>query len=275
METSYVSFLLPDKTWAYISAETGFAPVLQILSNAHKMKSGPDGKPLLHLAYTPENKIFMDYQQQNDGSFRVSYNKLPPDSTRLASAARNTMFLSLLPMLKEGEIYLFHGGLTVDNDGFGAIFCGPSGVGKSTAVAKAGKIWEILADDLMYLSFQNGKLFAQPGPTWSSYLFGKERLAECDINRIVEVRNIIILSRVGEFGIHQLPRQQAGLMLANSFIEMITWHSEMALHDKTLSAQLKRVAFDGVMKAVSTQNIHLLTSCVDTDITPFLKQITV
>ncbi len=272
LEISFASFSLPCGQKAYISADAASSPALEILRHAHNMSDEPSGKHLLHIACDGEQDAPLTFRE-TQGVATAIYRKLPTTAPALASRARNIMFLALLPMLKKREIFLFHGGLCVDDHGYGCIFCGPSGVGKSTAVAKSGKIWEILADDLMYLSFQDGKLLASPGPTWSSYLVGKERFAECNISRVVEVKNIIILSRIGKFGIHPLSGQKAKLLLANSFIEMPAWHAQIALRDADLTAELRKNAFEGVWQCRKTQKIHLLTSNVDTDITPFLRQI--
>ncbi len=272
MEISYASFSLPGGREVHISAEPAFAPALEILRRSHRMCDISRGENLLHVTHIPEQPNAL--RISGSGNLRqLAYRRTPQNLKQWISAARNIMFFSLLPMLDKGEIFLFHGGLTVDCNGFGCIFCGPSGVGKSTAVAKSSRIWEILSDDLMYLTFHGGRLFAQPGATWSTYLTGKERICECDVNRIIEVKNIIVLSRIGEAGIHPLTGQQGKLMLAGSFIDMITWHSRMALNDTNITSRLRQSAFEGVMRCGSASQIYRLTSEVDTDITPFLQQI--
>ena len=269
LEYSYASFPLPCGKNVYISADAALSPVLETLRAAHKMQNIPLGEHLLHAAFDPEQEKNVVFSPAHS----VTYRHEAVTPTAQAARARNIMFLSLLPLLQNSQLFLFHGGLMVDGNGDGCIFCGPSGVGKSTAVTKSGKIWEILADDLMYLSFSDGRLFARPGPTWSTYLAGKERLVECDIKRVVEVKNIVILSRIGKFGIHRLTGQKARLMLANSFVEMVSWHSSMALRDENLTTALRKVAFEGMMMCNGNQQIYCLTSDVDTDITPFLQQI--
>lgn len=269
LEKSYASFSLPCGKNVYISADAALSPVLETLRAAHKMQDTPLGEHLLHAAYDPAQEKVAAFSPAHS----VTYRNEAVSLTAQAARARNIMFLALLPLLQKSQLFLFHGGLALDSNGDGCIFCGPSGVGKSTAVTKCGKIWEILADDLMYLSFSDGRLFARPGPTWSTYLAGKERLVECDINRVVEVKNIIILSRIEEFGIHRMTGQKAKLMLANSFVEMVSWHASMALRDENLTAALRKTAFEGMMMCNEKQRIYRLTSEVDTDITPFLQQI--
>jgi hypothetical protein len=89
----------------------------------------------------------------------------------------------------------------------------------------------------------------------------------------VEVKNVIVLSRIGEFGIHRLSSNQAGLLLANSFIEMTSWNSEFAKDDPETAKALRLKAFDGVLRMAQSTPIYLLTSDVDTDIAPFQRQI--
>jgi hypothetical protein len=246
--------------------------VLDIVSRAHNMSSSPEYKILSTLSFNPD--IHREITLDNNNSIPdIQLGVIPKFPQHCAALARCIMFLALRPQINAGNMYLMHGGLLVDENGSGCIICGPSGVGKSTAVEKAGKIWEILSDDLVYLTWQDGKFYAQPGPTWSSYIFGKERLVDCDISRIVEVKNVIVLSRIGEFGIHRLSSNQAGLLLANSFIEMTSWNSEFAKDDPETAKALRLKAFDGVLRMAQSTPIYLLTSDVDTDIAPFQRQI--
>ncbi|MBR2345220.1 MAG: hypothetical protein IKA71_05485 [Lentisphaeria bacterium] len=266
----HISWPLPDGSAADIAMEPDCKKVSDMLADAHHMYRVSGNKKLSVLHVNPESKKRLSVSYSDDIP-EIQIGQLPQNLYQTASMARDVMFLTLRPLLESGQMYLMHGGLTVDTNGNGCIFCGPSGVGKSTAVAKAGKIWEILSDDLIYLSWYKDKLYAQPGPTWSSYLFNKERLADCDIRRIVEVKNVIILSRVNEFGIHKLTSNQAGLMLANSFIEMVSWHSELALHDQEVTKNLRIKAFEGVWRTTENTPVYRLTSQADTDITAFLQ----
>ena len=82
----------------------------------------------------------------------------------------------------------------------------------------------------------------------------------------------MVLSRIGELGIHKLAATQAGLMIADSFIEMTTWLAGF-LRDEQLSVELRRNAFDGVMSMPQNTACYRLTSELETDITPFLRSI--
>ena len=157
----------------------------------------------------------------------------------------------------------------MDNNGDGVLFCGPSGVGKSTAVTKSGKIWKILADDMVLLSRHENKFYAQPMPTWSTYLSDKERLCQCDIKQIVPLKKIIILSREGELGISSLTPHEGALMIANSFIEMTTWHASL-LQDTKLMNELRIAAFDAVTQVSRACRCDKLVSTLEMDICPLL-----
>ena len=263
---------MADGTTADLSAAPECGDVLALLRASHCMSAAAGECPLARILPPPPG---------DDGSMRLRANfpengvpelylrAMPQSPVAQAAISRTFMFLALLPLLKAERIFLFHGGLAADADGNGCIFCGPSGVGKSTAVAKAGAMWEVLADDLLYLSFLDDGCYAQPGPTWSTYLTEKKRVAECDVNRAVKVKNAVILSRLGDVGIRRVTGSAAGLMLANSFVEMTAWMA-LCLRDQAASTQLKLHAFNGVQKLTSSVSCHVLTSELETDITPFL-----
>lgn len=280
-EKVYASFPLPDGSTGYICADRACSWLVDILREVHHMHEVPGSRMLLNIValtpdtqreYFPASRIYQVDLPENNIP-QVSICTMPPaEHEKRIKLARNVMFLSLLPLLKKREIFLFHGGLTVDANGKGCILCGPSGVGKSTAVNKAGKIWEILADDLMFLSFKNGKCVAMPGPTWSSYLLEKTRPVDCDITRTVEVKNTLILSRIGEVGIRKLPAMQTSLMISGSFIEMVTWQS-LFLRSPELTAELRKAAFDGISLLTAATQCHCLTSELETDLAPFLRSV--
>lgn len=276
----YASFPLPDGSSGCICADAACAWVMEILRDTHRMNTAPGDRRLLDISlltqetereYFPSSP-YIRVDLPADEIPQVSLCTMPSDNEIRVKLARNVMFLALLPLLKKQEIFLFHGGLTVDSNGKGCILCGPSGVGKSTAVAKAGTVWEILGDDLMYLTFRNGKCFAQPGPTWSSYLLEKNRPVDCDVTRIVEVKNTLILSRLGEVGIKKLSPMQTGLMVSGSFIEMTTWMSGF-LRSPDLTAELRKAAFDGVKLLTASTDCHCLTSELSTDLAPYLRAV--
>lgn len=276
----YVSFPLANGTSAAICADVSCSWLLDILEQTHNMHKKPSRRllasimpldPLKKHEFFSESKRFQ-VDLPPDKTPQIFLGEIPETNEIKIKIARITMFLALLPLLKNQELFLFHGGLTVDDNGNGCILCGPSGVGKSTAVKKAGTIWEILSDDLIYISFIDGKCFAQPGPTWSSYLLDKERPVDCDISRIVEVKNTIILSRIGEIGISELKPMQAGLMIANSFIEMTGWMAGL-MREKQLSAELRKKAFDAVALMQKSTNCVQLTSALETDLTPYLRSL--
>lgn len=280
METAdfHASFPLACGGVADLSAAAACGDVLALLRESHRMSAAPGDRPLARI--TPLTDPAQGSVVAGSGRLRADFpadrpaelylRDLPRTLPARAAVARNILFLALLPLLRSGKMYFFHGGLAVDRHGYGCIICGPSGVGKSTAVTKAGKIWEILADDLLYLSFADGKCFAQPGPTWSAYTSGKEKVVECDVNRVVEVKNTVILTRVGELGLKPVRGYMADLMLANSFVEMTGWLA-LCLNDPAAAAELKKAAFPGVMQLTRATRCQLLTSELATDIAPWLE----
>ena len=276
----HASFKLADGTAADISADAACGDVLALLREIHTMSPLPGNRPLARIMpLTPGERHSI---VAGSGRLQAEYpvgklpelylRAMPADRTAQAAVSRNMMFLSLLPLFRSERMYLFHGGLAVDRHGHGCIICGPSGVGKSTAIAKAGAIWEILADDLLYLSFIDGRCYAQPGATWSTYLTEKTRQVQCDINRIVEVKNTVILTRIGANGIRNIDGYMADLMLAGSFVDMAGW-LVFGIHDDQISVDLKKRAFNGTMRLSAATKCHVLTSELETDITPWLSSL--
>ena len=276
----HASFKLADGTVADICADAACGDVLELLREVHSMSSLPGNNPLArivpltrgetHSIIAGSSRLQAEYPA---GKLPELYLRaMPADRIMQAAVSRNIMFLALLPLFRSERMYLFHGGLAVDGHGHGCIICGPSGVGKSTAVAKAGTIWEILSDDLLYLSFLDGRCFAQPGPTWSTYLTEKARLVQCDINRIVEVKNTVILTRTGANGLRSIDGYMADLMLAGSFVDMTGWQA-LGINDNSIAVGLKKCAFNGTMRLSAATKCHILTSELETDITPWLNSL--
>ena len=95
---------------------------------------------------------------------------------------------------------------------------------------------------------------------------------DCDVTRIVEVKNTLILSRIGEVGIRKLSPMQTGLMVSGSFIEMTSWMSGF-LRSPGLTAELRKAAFDGIELLTASTACHCLTSELATDLAPFLRSV--
>lgn len=274
----YLSFPLADGSSAYLSAPAELAAVMDDLQQYFGMSDSPGDREICRLYPFTENDPERLYPNSNffqaevagsDGVAKIFIKKLPKNSINRAKAAKRIMLISLLDAMLKKEIFFFHGALAMDNNGDGVLFCGPSGVGKSTAVTKSGKIWKILADDMVLLSRHENKFYAQPMPTWSTYLSDKERLCQCDIKQIVPLKKIIILSREGELGISSLTPHEGALMIANSFIEMTTWHASL-LQDTKLMNELRIAAFDAVTQVSRACRCDKLVSTLEMDICPLL-----
>ena len=125
-------------------------------------------------------------------------------------------------MLK-GELAMVHGAL-LEHDGGALMLCGPSGIGKSTTALRMSGRCRILADDCFMLERRDGSYLARPLPTWSSYLFNKERLATCDARQSFRVSRLLILGR-RTARYTPLEPQAALLGCANAFTDMVKWHT--------------------------------------------------
>ncbi len=275
----HLSFPLANGSSAEISAPAELAAVLDDLQHYTGMADAPGERKICQLyPFTgnaperlyPESNFFQAETAENDGFAKIFIKKLPQDHRQRVTVAKRIILISLLDALLKKQAFFFHGALAADNNGRGILFCGPSGVGKSTAVAKAGKIWQILADDMALLSVHENRFYAQPMPTWSTYISDKERLCQCNMQQIVPLERIVLLSRDGELGISTLTPHEGALMIANSFIEMTTWHASL-LQDKKLLTDLKIAAFDAVSQISRACRCDKLVSTLEMDICPLLQ----
>ena len=278
-EERHLSFPMADGHRADISAPVELAAVLNELQSYFGMADTPGDRKICQLCpftendskrLNPESNFFQAETAEKNGFAKIFIKKLPQDELKKVSMAKRIILISLLDDLLKRKVFFFHGALAADNNGRGVLFCGPSGVGKSTAVTKAGKIWKILADDMVLLTLHENKFYAQPLPTWSTYISDKERLCQCDIQQIVQLDRIVVLSREGELGLSTLSPHDGALMIANSFIEMISWHASL-LRDKNLLTQLRIAAFDAVSQISRVCRCDKLVSTLEMDICPLLQ----
>lgn len=149
----------------------------------------------------------------------------PPEALEINRwrGVRKLLYLGFVPRMLTGELAMVHGAL-LEHDGRALLLCGPSGIGKSTTALRMSRRCRILADDCFMLERNDGSYQARPLPTWSSYLFNKERLAICDARKSFPVSQLLILGRqVARYT--PLDPRSALLGCANSFTDMVKWHT--------------------------------------------------
>ena len=161
---------------------------------------------------------------------------------------RRIAFQGLVPHILRRECFIVHGAL-LERDGKALLLCGPSGIGKSTTSLRLAKSMTILADDCFCLYRRDGAWYARPLPTWSSYLFGKARLARCEARHETHVAQLVIIGRSAE-KYTKLTPGEAMLGVANSFTEMVKWHVER--YPENLRSQLLAAAVDGASELSRT-----------------------
>ena len=149
----------------------------------------------------------------------------PPEAREINRwrGVRKLLYLGFIPRMLKGELEMVHGAL-LEHDGKALMLCGPSGIGKSTTALRMSARCRILADDCFMLERKDGSYLARPLPTWSSYLFNKERLATCDARRCIPVSRLLILGRQTARYTPLDPRS-AMLGCANAFTDMVKWHT--------------------------------------------------
>jgi len=183
--------------------------------------------------------------------------------------ARRLMFQGLAPHILRRECFIVHGALLASPNG-ALILCGPSGIGKSTTSLRLAEFAEILADDCFCLYRRDGAWYARPLPTWSSYLFGKARLAKCEARREVRVVRLLIIGRSAE-KYTPLTSGEAMLGVANSFTEMVKWHVER--FPEKLRAPLLAAAVDGASELARTLPAGAFQLTLDCDVRRLLSDV--
>ena len=161
---------------------------------------------------------------------------------------RRLAFQGMAPHILRRECFVVHGAL-LERDGKALLLCGPSGIGKSTTSLRLAKSMTILADDCFCLYRREGAWYARPLPTWSSYLFGKARLAKCEARHETRVARLVIIGRNAE-KYTELTPGEAMLGVANSFTEMVKWHVER--FPEKLRSPLLAAAVDGASELSRT-----------------------
>lgn len=182
---------------------------------------------------------------------------------------RRVTFQGLVPHILRRECFIVHGALLENGDG-GMLLCGPSGVGKSTTSLRLSKFMNILADDIFCLYRRDGNWYARPLPTWSSYLFGKVRLAKCEARHEAPVKQLLIIGRSAE-KYTALPPGEAMLGVANSFTDMIKWHIER--YPGELRSELLAAAVDGAAELARTLPAGALQLSLECDVHALLADV--
>ena len=181
-------------------------------------------------------------------------------------------FQTFFPSLLAGKMFLFHGALAATDSGQGILFCGPSGVGKSTACRKLKGKMQTLAEDFILLSQFNGRWFAQAAPTWSVWGFDKEEIVASDICKIVPLDHIVLLNR-GEARLEEFDKYGAVLALSTSFSDMINWQSRAAVVPRDMRCQVRSCAFEGLLDMTKKLSCYRMFSELNTDIGELLADL--
>ena len=149
----------------------------------------------------------------------------PPEELEIDRwrGVRKLLYIGFVPRMMKIELAMVHGAL-LEHEGKGLMLCGPSGIGKSTTALRMSERCRILADDCFVLEWTDSGVTARPMPTWSSYLFNKERLAVCDARRSFPVSHLMILGREADRYTPLRP-EMAMLGCANAFVDMVKWHT--------------------------------------------------
>lgn|GEM_PF-5917410 len=181
---------------------------------------------------------------------------------------RKLLFVGLVPRMLRGELAMMHGAL-LEHNGRGLMLCGPSGIGKSTTARRMAERCRILADDCFLLEWTAGGVKARPLPTWSSYLFNKKRLTECDARRSLPVSRLMILGRDAA---RYTPLDPATALLgcANAFTDMVKWHTFR--FPPRLTAALNSRALDAARRVARELPCGALQLTLDCDIFRLLPE---
>ena len=117
-----------------------------------------------------------------------------PDANQLTLQLERTVLYGILPLVLSGEALIFHGALLNGKAG-GVLLTGCSGAGKSTCARRAAPLWEALADDMVLVTRDGDKYYAQGLPTWSQFLPGRpaEGRKRVDWNRIIPLTAVFRL----------------------------------------------------------------------------------
>lgn len=145
----------------------------------------------------------------------------------LFGRCRQLFFLGLAGSQLRGAVTMVHGGMARSPQGETAIFCGPSGIGKSTLMGKLDRGgWEVLADDCFLLSTDpQGVVWGTPATTWSVFTDGKPQLYKADPQCQLPVKKLFLLERDAHDSMLPISSDMAALGLTPSFSDMVIWHT--------------------------------------------------
>ena len=174
----------------------------------------------------------------NNFAMIADWSRLPEEKQLFL--CRYLLFLGTAPLLLAGKTAMVHGALARCG-GYGAIFLGPSGIGKSTTMARLPAAWQVMADDCFMLSECDDGYVAQPMTTWSVWQSGKTMQVEPDPSQRVTVAAIHLLERGETEEFLPLTPQEARLGITASFSDMIAWHT--SYYDPAVRSALYRCAY--------------------------------
>ena len=186
-------------------------------------------------------RIAMPSPEGAGRAWLVEWERLSPP--RRLMQCRMLFFLGAVPLLTGGRTAMVHGSLARRGNS-GALFCGPSGIGKSTTMRRLPEPWEVLADDCVLLTErEDGVFFAQPLTTWSVWQSGKPLMVEPDPSVRVPLEAVHLLERGKREERLPLSDREARLGISASFADMINWHTARG-YTPEKRAELHRCAFD-------------------------------
>ena len=153
------------------------------------------------------------------------------------SLALQMMWLSPF-LVREMELsggFLLHGALA-EHKGYGIVFAGPGGRGKTTTSLRLPPPWKSLSDDTtLVVRDESGVYWAHPWPTWSRFMWGGPGGA-WDVNHSVPLKGIFLLVQAEDACIKPIGTGQAIVML-QEVSEQASFLSLKSLDDERARAR--------------------------------------
>ena len=116
---------------------------------------------------------------------------------------------------------LIHGGL-VRYQGHGIILAAPGGTGKSTACSRLPTSWDALSDDAtLVVQTPEGRYFAHPWPTWSTFLSAGSQECDCYVEQAVPLSSIFFLHQSPCDQVEPLSRANATAFVTESIRQVV------------------------------------------------------